>query len=140
MKAKVLCVNDLEIPETVLVDENVRLVFSPQDNPDTKNIILDHLMYTYKKRIEAESCRTNLPALYDCALYAQYLVSVSLEKHSFASLLLLFRKKARSARRLGCKRPRYGSLSLLPFCECTFGEGYLYWPSFPKEANELDAI
>ena len=36
---------------------------------------------------------------------------------SYASLLLLFRKKARSARLLGCKRPHNDSLSLPPFCE-----------------------
>ena len=33
-------------------------------------------------------------------------------------LLLLFRKRARSARLLGPKRPRDGSLSLPPFCGC----------------------
>ena len=38
--------------------------------------------------------------------------------HPPAPLLLLFRKRARSARLLGCKRPRDGSLSLPPFCGC----------------------
>ena len=33
-------------------------------------------------------------------------------------LLLLYRKKARSAHLLGYKHPRDGSLSLPPFCEC----------------------
>ena len=39
-------------------------------------------------------------------------------RHPPAPLLLLFRKRARSARLLGCKRPRDGSLSLPPFCGC----------------------
>ena len=38
---------------------------------------------------------------------------------SFASLLLLFRKRSRSAYLLGCKRPRDGSLSLPTFCGLT---------------------
>ena len=38
--------------------------------------------------------------------------------HPPAPLLLLLRKRARSARLLGCKRPRDGSLSLPPFCGC----------------------
>ena len=38
--------------------------------------------------------------------------------HPPAPLRLLFRKRARSARLLGCKRPRDGSLSLPPFCGC----------------------
>ena len=38
--------------------------------------------------------------------------------HPPAPLLLLFRKRARSARLLGCKRPHNGSLSLPPFCGC----------------------
>ena len=36
---------------------------------------------------------------------------------SYASLLLLFRKKSHSARLLGCKRPRNDSLSLPTFCD-----------------------
>ena len=36
---------------------------------------------------------------------------------SYAPLLLLFRKKAHSARLFGCKRPRDDSLSLPPFCD-----------------------
>ena len=39
------------------------------------------------------------------------------EKHPTASLLLLFRKKSRSAHLFGCKRPLNGSLSLTTFCE-----------------------
>ena len=40
-------------------------------------------------------------------------------------LLLLFRKKSRSARLLGCKRPRNGSLSLPTFCGlCVQRNGY----------------
>ena len=39
------------------------------------------------------------------------------EKHPPASLLLLFRKKARSAHLFACKRAYNGSLSLPPFCE-----------------------
>ena len=39
------------------------------------------------------------------------------KSHPPASLLLLFRKKSRSARLLGCKRPRNDSLSLPTFCE-----------------------
>lgn len=39
------------------------------------------------------------------------------EKHPTASLLLLFRKKSRSAYLFGCKRPHDGSLSLPAFCE-----------------------
>ena len=39
------------------------------------------------------------------------------EKHPLASLLLLFRKKSRSAHLFGCKRPYDGSLSLPTFCE-----------------------
>ena len=39
------------------------------------------------------------------------------EKHPPASLLLLFRKKSRSAYLFGCKRPHDGSLSLPTFCE-----------------------
>ena len=39
------------------------------------------------------------------------------EKHPPASLLLLFRKKSRSAYLFGCKRHRDGSLSLPAFCE-----------------------
>ena len=35
---------------------------------------------------------------------------------SLDGLPLLFRKKSRSARLLGCKRPRNGSLSLPTFC------------------------
>ena len=40
------------------------------------------------------------------------------EKHPPASLLLLFRKKARSALLFACKRALDASLSLPPFCEC----------------------
>ena len=40
-------------------------------------------------------------------------------------LRLLFRQKARSARLLGCKRPRDGSRSLPPFCECVCGAKYI---------------
>ncbi len=36
---------------------------------------------------------------------------------SYASLLLLLRKKSRSARLLGCKRPHNNSLSLPTFCD-----------------------
>lgn len=39
------------------------------------------------------------------------------EKHPPASLLLLFRKKSRSAYLFGCKRPHDGLLSLPAFCE-----------------------
>ena len=39
------------------------------------------------------------------------------KNQSPASLLLLFRKKARSAHLFGCKRPHNGSLSLPTFCE-----------------------
>ena len=38
--------------------------------------------------------------------------------HPPAPLLLLFRKRARSARLFGCKRPHDGSRSLPPFCGC----------------------
>ena len=38
-------------------------------------------------------------------------------KHPSATLLLLFRKKPRSARLLSCKRAHDVSLSLPPFCE-----------------------
>ena len=36
---------------------------------------------------------------------------------SYASLLLLFRKKARSSRLFACKRANYAFVSLPPFCE-----------------------
>ncbi len=39
------------------------------------------------------------------------------KSHPPASLPLLFHKKSRSARLLGCKRPHDGSLSLPTFCE-----------------------
>ena len=39
------------------------------------------------------------------------------ENHPPAPLLLLFRKKSRSRRLFGCKRPHNGSLSLPTFCE-----------------------
>ena len=39
------------------------------------------------------------------------------KSHPPASLLLLFRKKSRSANLFGCKRPHDGSLSLPTFCE-----------------------
>ncbi len=39
------------------------------------------------------------------------------ESHSPVPLLLLFRKKLRSAHLFGCKRPHNGSLSLTTFCE-----------------------
>ncbi len=43
------------------------------------------------------------------------------KNQSLASLFLLFRKKARSAHLLVCKRTHDGSLSLPPFYEYTFG-------------------
>ena len=42
---------------------------------------------------------------------------------SLCRLPLLFRKKARSAQRLTCRRVRDVSLSLPPFCEYTIGAG-----------------
>lgn len=44
-------------------------------------------------------------------------LGVLLKNTREASLLLLFRKKARSACLFGCKRPHNGTLSLPPFCE-----------------------
>ena len=45
--------------------------------------------------------------------------SISLQSSSRAhSAAPRFRKKSRSARLLGCKRPHNGSLSLPTFCEC----------------------
>ena len=41
----------------------------------------------------------------------------SKSQSALTPLLLLFRKKSRSARLLGCIRPRNGSLSLPTFCE-----------------------
>ena len=44
-----------------------------------------------------------------------------IKNQSPAPLFLLFRKRSRSARLLGCKRSRDGSLSLPPFCGCACG-------------------
>ena len=58
------------------------------------------------------------------------------EKHPPASLLLLFRKKARLARLFTCKRTHYGSLSLPPFCDVAASPlGYLNCSAFPKQKS-----
>ena len=48
------------------------------------------------------------------------------------TLLLLFRKKARSIRLLACKRTRDGSLSLPPFCELKGRELVCQWSTDAK--------
>ena len=50
-----------------------------------------------------------------------------------APLFLLFRKRSRSARLLGCKRPRDGSLSLPTFYGCAFGVGHFFLPGRQKK-------
>ena len=49
------------------------------------------------------------------------------------STVLLFRKRSRSARLLGCKRPRDGSLSLPTFYGCAFGVGHFFLPGRQKK-------
>ena len=55
-------------------------------------------------------------------------------RSALTPLLLLFRKKSRSARLLGCKRPHNGSLSLPTFC------GYVGSNHFHKMPRDLFCI
>ena len=51
-------------------------------------------------------------------------------------LFLLFRKRSRSARLPGRKRPRDGSLSRSTFCGCAFGAWHLFSPRLTKPAAD----
>ena len=61
-------------------------------------------------------------------------------KHPSATLLLLFRKKPRSARLLSCKRARDVSLSLPPFCELRLRRYKKVESGKRKAANGKDTV
>ena len=63
----------------------------------------------------SESCRPNHVGAKSALLRLLFCLRRK-RSHPPAPLLLLFRKRARSARLFGCKRPHDGSQSLPPFC------------------------
>ena len=61
-----------------------------------------------------------------------------LKNPSPAPLFLLFRKRSRSARLVGPKRPRDGSPSLPTFCGCAFGAWHFIVPGRHEKATCFD--